>query len=159
MNTLKSNLDSTDWAILCELQQDARISYSELGRRMNLSAPATQERVRKLEDAGIIKGYRAELNLEQLGLVIKAMIQLSGSCRESDVLIDTLQEYPEVMQCHHVLGDKCFYLLVAVESMKQLESLLNRLKEFGETSTTIILTSPLEQRTISPENFVYEELK
>jgi Lrp/AsnC family leucine-responsive transcriptional regulator len=159
MNTLKSNLDPIDWSILCELQHDARISYSELGRRLNLSAPATQERVRKLEDAGIIKGYRAELDLEQLGLVIKALIQLSGSCRESDILIEALQSLPEVLQCHHVLGDKCFYLMVAVESMKQLESLLMRLKEFGETSTTVILSTPLEHGTISPDNFIREEVK
>jgi Lrp/AsnC family transcriptional regulator, leucine-responsive regulatory protein len=154
MNNLKSQLDETDWQILCELQADARLSYSELGRRVNLSSPAVQERIRKLEDSGVIKGYRAELDLEQLGLPIKALVQLSGSCRESYIFTDALHEFPQIIQCHHVLGEKCFYLVVAVASMKQLEALLLRLKEFGETATTIILSSAREQGTISLENFV-----
>lgn len=159
MNSLKSQLDEIDWQILCELQVDARLSYSELGRRINLSSPAVQERVRKLEDAGIIKGYHASLDLEQLGLSIKALIQLSGSCRESDVFVQMIQGLPEVLQCHHVLGDRCFYLLVAVASMKQLELLLLRLKEFGETATTVILSTPLDQRAIGPENFIRADIK
>lgn len=152
MNSLKSQLDEIDWQILCELQVDARLSYSELGRRINLSSPAVQERVRKLEDAGIIKGYHAELDLEQLGLSIKALIQMGGSCRDSPTFIEMVRGLPQVLQCHHVLGDKCFYLLVAVASMKDLELLIQRLYEYGETSTTVILTSPVEQRIIGPEN-------
>jgi Lrp/AsnC family transcriptional regulator, leucine-responsive regulatory protein len=152
-NGTRHHLDEIDWHILRELQMDARLSYSELGRRINLSSPAVQERVRKLEDAGVIKGYRAELDLEQLGLSIKALVQLSGSCRDSHIFVDAIDEFPQILQCHHVLGDRCFYLLVAVASMKQLEALLLRLKEFGETSTTIILSTPLEQGIISPENW------
>jgi Lrp/AsnC family transcriptional regulator, leucine-responsive regulatory protein len=152
MNTLKSNLDAIDWAILEAIQRDARISYSELGRRLSLSAPATQERIRKLEDAGIIKGYHASLDLEALGLPIRALVALDGSCRESEVFIQAIEEFPQVLQCHHVLGDTCFYLVVAVPTMKELEILLTRLKKFGETSTTVILSSPLEHAFISAEN-------
>ena len=153
MNGLKSNLDAIDWAILEEIQRDARISYSELGRRLNLSAPATQERIRKLEDAGIIKGYHATLDLERSGLPIRALVQLNGKCSESESFIQAIEDFPQVLQCHHVLGDTCFYLVIAVPSMKQLEILLTRLKQFGETSTTVILSSPLEQAIITPENF------
>lgn len=150
MNTLKSNLDATDWAILGELQMDARLSYAEIGRRVGLSSPAVQERIHKLEDAGVIKGYRAEVDTAALGLPIRALIQLRGSCRDSYVFKTAVQDFPQVLQCHHVLGDTCFYLIVAVESMPCLEQLIESLYEYGETETTVILTSPIEHRIISP---------
>lgn len=152
MKTYQSQLDATDWAILSQLQQNARLNFSELGRQVSLSAPAVQERIRKMEDAGIIKGYHLSLDLERIGLPIQALIQLSGSCRKSQVFIEAVDNIPEVMQCHHVLGDQCFYLHVAVSSMQHLESLIQSLYEYGETVTTIILSTQIERRTISPDN-------
>jgi len=156
MNTLKSNLDITDRAILCELQRDARLSYAEIGRRVGLSSPAVQERVHKLEDAGIIKGYHAVIDTDKIGLPIRAIVKMRGSCRYSNVFMEAVQDIPEVMQCHHVLGEDCFYLLVAVASMPHLETLLESLYEYAETETTMILTSPLERRLIDLNAFVQE---
>ena len=133
------------------MQQDARISYSELGRRVSLSAPAVQERIRKLEDAGIIKGYHAALDLEQLGLPIKAIIQMIGPCRSQKPFIEAIQNLPQVLQCHAVLGEKSFYLLVAVASMQGLEALKQELHDYGDTITTIVLSSPIEHPIISPK--------
>ena len=156
MNTLKSNLDPTDWAILCELQQDARLSYAEIGRRVGLSSPAVQERIHKLEDANIITGYCAQINTNNIGLPIRAIIQMKGSCRDSVVFKQAVLAIPQVLQCHHVLGENCFFLQVAVESMAHLESLIESLYEYGETETTMILTTPVEKRIISPTIFQHE---
>jgi Lrp/AsnC family transcriptional regulator, leucine-responsive regulatory protein len=151
VNTLNSNLDSTDWKILAELQEDGRLSYTELGRRVGLSSPAAQERVRKLEDAGIITGYRATVDYERLGLPIRASIRLDGNCREVDRMLEGLREMPNVIDVYKVLGDDCFRLLVAVASPEQLHSLLKSLSIYGETSTTVIIKAPIENRPITPE--------
>lgn len=152
MTTLKFNLDDVDWLILQELQEDARLSYSELGRRVSLSAPAVQERIRKLQESGVIKGYHVSIDLEKIGLPIKALIQMTGTCRNSHIFMEAAQDIPEILQCHHVLGEHCFYLIVAVASMKHLESLMQTLYDYGETVTTVILSSPVESRIINPDH-------
>lgn len=156
MNTLKSNLDTTDWSILCELQRDARLSYAEIGRRVGLSSPAVQERIHKLEDAGIIKGYHARIDTEKIGLRIRAIIRMRGSCRDGVAFKNTVQAIPNVLQCHHVLGEDCFYLQVAVESMPHLENLIENLYQYAETETTMILTSPVEHRILGIDAYEQE---
>ena len=156
MNTLKSNLDATDWSILCELQHDARLSYAEIGRRVGLSSPAVQERVHKLEDAGIIKGYHAQIDTGAIGLTVRALVLMRGSCRNSAEFKEAILKMPEVMQCHYLLGENCFTLQVVAESMAQLERLIERLNDYAETETTMILSSPLERGIISPGIFSQE---
>lgn len=157
MNSLKSNLDATDWAILGELQHDARLSYAEIGRRVGLSSPAVQERIHKLEDANIITGYTAKINLPALGVPIKALIRLGGSCRESDIFAEAVQKMPHVLECHHVLGDDCFEILVAMPSVTALKAFIKTLYTYGETATTMVINSPIEHRIITQEILIEKD--
>ncbi len=111
----ESSLDSTDWQILRELQRDARLSYNELGRRVNLSAPAAAERVRKLEDRGVITGYSVQVDLTRVGLPLLAFIQLH--CDPGKCLLKTsrVEEFPEVLEIHKLSGAHCTLLKVAVD--------------------------------------------
>src|SRR3712207_257905 len=111
---LKAVLDEVSWAILCALQENARLSYSELGRRVGLTPPAVAERVKRLEEAGIITGYRAELDLSKLGLFLTVIIRLAPRGRPSGELGARLAVLPEVLECHHVTGEDCFVMKVAV---------------------------------------------
>ncbi|MEM9952064.1 MAG: Lrp/AsnC family transcriptional regulator [Chloroflexota bacterium] len=153
MKPLKSNLDVTDWAILRELQADARLSYAEIGRRVGLSSPAVQERVRKLEDAHIITGYHAQVKVENLGFPIRAIVRLKTPTGIKEKFTEIVQEIPQILECHHIIGEFGFNLVVVAESMEHLESLLKYLFEYGETETTVILTTPLKRRSISPDAF------
>jgi len=144
-------MDQIDWRILGELQTDARLSYSELGRRIGLSTPAAAERVRRLEDWGVIRGYAAVIDPERVGLSVGAFIRirLAGPESLAKKLTAELDEMPEVLECHRCTGDESFILKVRVESVGRLESLIDRLSQFGATSTSLILSSPVDRRTIT----------
>lgn len=145
-------MDQMDWRILSELQADARLSYSELGRRIGLSTPAAAERVRRLEDWGVIRGYAAVVDPERVGLGVGAFIRirLAGPESIAKKLTAELDKMPEVLECHRCTGDESFILKVRVASVGRLESLIDRLSQFGATSTSLILSSPVERRTITP---------
>lgn len=154
MNSLHSEndkiLDETGWRILAELQQDARLSYAELGRRVGLSSPAVMERVRRLEEAGIIEGYRTVLNLENVGLPILAFVRVANAGAREKQLQDVIKTMPEVLEAHHVIGNDCFFIKVAVPTVKHLERILGALGEYSQTTTSIVLSSPVNGRLISP---------
>ncbi len=141
-------LDATGWRLLRELQQDGRVSFAELARRVGLSTPAVAERVRNLEAAGIVRGYRAEIDLAKVGLPILAVVRMSVM---GDVLgrITTMaRELPEVLECHRTTGADSFIMKVAVSSVEHLEKLIDRLTPFGSTSTSIVLSSPVAGRIL-----------
>ncbi|QBD81007.1 Lrp/AsnC family transcriptional regulator [Ktedonosporobacter rubrisoli] len=149
----ESRLDSTDWKIIRELQQDARLSSNELGRRIGLSAPATAERIRKLEDTGVITGYRAQINPAKLGMPLLALIHLrcdQGSCL---LRTSTLEEYPEVREVHKLSGSHCAVLKVVFSSMPHLEALTHRLSAHGALVVHLITSSVLQERVIDWEHF------
>lgn len=145
------SLDATDWRILRELQRDARLSYNELGRRVGLSAPAAGERVRKLEAAGIITGYGAQVDPAKVGLPLLAMIQLR--CDPGKCLLKTSKadEFPEVLEMHKLSGSHCSLLKIAVSSMQHLEAFNERLGAHGPLTSTIVTSSPLTRRIIDWE--------
>jgi Lrp/AsnC family leucine-responsive transcriptional regulator len=144
-------LDAVGWRILCELQENARLSFSELGRRVGMTPPAVAERVRRLEDAGVIAGYRLELNVEKLGLPLQALVRLARVRGASSADISAaVAEMPEVLECFHVTGEDCYVLKVAVASVHHLEELLEQLLRFGSTTTSIVISSPVTRRTIRP---------
>lgn len=147
-----SQMDQMDWRIVSELQADARLSYSELGRRIGLSTPAAAERVRRLEDWGVIRGYSATVDPERVGLAVGAFIRirLAGPESLAKKLTAELDKMPEVLECHRCTGDESFILKVRVATVGRLESLIDRLSQFGATSTSLILSSPVERRTITP---------
>jgi len=143
-------LDAIGWRILCELQENARISFSELGRRVGLTPPAVAERVRRLEEAGIIAGYRLDLNIERLGLALLAMVRLAPRNASPSEIKQAVAGMQEVLECHHVTGEDCYILKIAVPSVRELEGLLERLLKFGNTTTSIVVSSPVTGRVIGP---------
>lgn len=149
---LQTSLDSTDWQILRELQQNARLSFNELGRRVNLSAPAAAERVRKLEDRGVITGYTAQINPAKIGLPLLAFIQLH--CDPGKCLLKTssAEKYPEVLEIHKLSGAHCTLLKVAVASMEHLEAFNERLGSHGPLISNIVTSSPFTSRMLDWED-------
>lgn len=143
-------LDEIGCKLLLELQMDARLSYAELGRRVGLSLPAVAERVRRMEEAGIITGYRAEVNPGAMGLSILAFIRLSAGGGEYPAIIALVQALPEVLECHHLTGTDSFILKVVTSSIPHLEELITRLGTYGQTATSIVLSSPVTKRVIDP---------
>lgn len=139
-------LDEIGWHILQELQENARISFVELGRRVGLSIPAVTERVRKMEDAGIIAGYHADVNPEKVGYPIAAFIRMSIGGNASAQIIALIKEMNEVEECHRGTGSDSFIMKVRVASVAHLEHLIERLLPFGTTTTSIVLSSPVTRR-------------
>jgi Lrp/AsnC family leucine-responsive transcriptional regulator len=135
---MAENLDSTDWAIIAELQADARLSLTQLGRRVNLSASATTERVRRLESIGVITGYRAEVDLTKVGYPVLAVVRLKYPGNKHEPLHRLLAERREILECLRTTGDDCYTLKVAAASMPHLEELVNELTDFGSTTTNLV---------------------
>ncbi len=147
--TLKSKMiDEIDWKILLELQKDARTSYAELSRRIGLTTPAIIERIRKLEDAGIITGYRVEIDTAKIGLPITAFVRMSISGVDYSHIVAVAKESKEVLECHRGTGGDSFILKVAVESIEHLQVIIDKLTPYGITTTSIVLSSPVKSRII-----------
>ncbi len=141
-------LDDIDRNILKELQVDARTSYAELGRRVGLTTPAVIERVRKLEDAGIIIGYRAQIDTSKVGLPITAFVRMSITGVEYSHIIEVAHGSNEVLECHRGTGGDSFIMKIAVASVEHLQEVIDRLTPYGITTTTIVLSSPVRKRII-----------
>jgi Lrp/AsnC family transcriptional regulator, leucine-responsive regulatory protein len=146
-------LDETSWQILTILQEDARIPFKELGQRVGLSSPAVTERVRRLEEAGIITRYRAELNLEKLGLTIAAFITIRAFGHRCDEIRSLLQESPEVESCYRVTGSDHYLVKITVKSIGHLEQLVDRFIPYATVTTSVVLSVPVARRTISEAIF------
>ncbi|GJF25809.1 MULTISPECIES: Lrp/AsnC family transcriptional regulator [Streptomyces] len=143
---MAGNLDHVDWAIIEQLQREARISLSELGRRVNLSPSATTERVRNLEALGIITGYRAEIDLAKVGYPVLAVVRLKYPGNRHEPLRRLLAERREILECLRTTGDDCYTLKVAATSMEHLETLMDELAGFGSTTTSVVYSQTLPYR-------------
>lgn len=141
-------IDDIDRKILTELQLDARISYAELGRRVGLTTPAVIERVRKLEDAQIVTGYRAEIDPAKVGLPITAFIRMSITGVDYSHIIEVAEQSKEILECHRGTGGDSFIMRVVVSSVEHLQQVIDRLTPYGITTTTIVLSSPVKGGTI-----------
>jgi Lrp/AsnC family leucine-responsive transcriptional regulator len=144
-------IDEIDWKILVELQKNARISYAELGRRIGLTTPAIIERIKKLEDAKIIIGYRAEIDTATVGLPVMAFIRMSITGVDYSHIIEVVEESPEVLECHRGTGGDSFIIKVAVASVEHLQTIIDKLTPYGITTTAIVLSSPVRRRIIAAE--------
>jgi Lrp/AsnC family transcriptional regulator, leucine-responsive regulatory protein len=142
-------IDDIDRKVLNELQQDARISYAELGRRVGLTTPAVIERVRKLEDAGVIVGYRVEIDAAKVGLPIVAFIRMSISGVDYSHIVEVAEQSNEVLECHRGTGSDSFIMKVAVASVEHLQQIIDKLTPYGITTTAIVLSSPVKRRVIN----------
>lgn len=141
-------LDDAGWQILTALQNNGRLSFAELGRRVNLSLPAVAERVRKMEEAGVITGYHAAVSMDRLGLSISAFIRVSTSQEGCARVMALAAERPEIRECHRVTGTDSYVMKVAVSSIAHLEALIDRLMPLGPFSTSIVLSSPVMKRVV-----------
>ncbi|HKP71216.1 MAG TPA: Lrp/AsnC family transcriptional regulator [Pyrinomonadaceae bacterium] len=141
-------IDDIDRKVLTELQQDARVSYAELGRRVGLTTPAVIERVRKLEDAGVIIGYRAEIDTAKVGLPITAFVRMSIAGVDYSHIIEVAEQSNEVLECHRGTGGDSFIMKVAVASVEHLQQIIDKLTPYGITTTAIVLSSPVKRRVI-----------
>jgi Lrp/AsnC family leucine-responsive transcriptional regulator len=144
-------IDATDWALLEALQENARQTFAELGRRVSLSPPAVAERIRRLEETGVVRGYHAELDLAALGVPMQAMIRITTSnTAECATHGHRLAEVPEVLEAQRVTGTDSYIARVAVRSMEHLEDLLTRIAPHnGDTFTAMILSTPVPSRIVS----------
>jgi Lrp/AsnC family transcriptional regulator, leucine-responsive regulatory protein len=144
-------LDATGWQLLRELQQNARLSYSELGQRVGLSSPAVAERIRRMEDAGIISGYHTEVNRAKIGFPITAIIRMSTFAGERCTrFAGFAQDIPEVLECYRVTGSDSLVIKVMASSIEHLETLIDSLSAHGQLTTSMVLSTPVERRTITP---------
>lgn len=146
-------LDGRDLDIIAALQEDARATYADIGRRVGLAASSVHDRVRKLEQMGAIRGYRADVDPERLGLNVTALIAVTPlDASQPDDLPERVLDFPEVQDCFSVAGEANYILKVRTKTTGGLEELIRRLREKGEvqTRTTIVLSIPFEGRPVRP---------
>jgi Lrp/AsnC family transcriptional regulator, leucine-responsive regulatory protein len=142
-------LDERDLEIVAALQEDARATYADVGQRVGLSASSVHDRVRKLEQAGVIRGYRAIVDPDALGLLITALVAATPlDPQQPDDLPERLADFPEVEDCLSVAGEANYILKVRTRTTADLEDLIRRLREKAgvATRTTIALSIPFEDR-------------
>lgn len=141
-------MDMTDHKIIEILQEDGRISMKDLGKIVGLTSPAVSERVKRLEESGIIEGYKAIINPDALGRVIKAFIHISLPNNMYKKFLDEARKDPRIVECHHITGDDCSVLKVIVKDMYELEEVIDTIKEIGSTKTSVILSTPIQAKSI-----------
>jgi Lrp/AsnC family leucine-responsive transcriptional regulator len=140
-------IDGVNRRILEELQGDPRLTMSELGRRIGMSSPAVTERVRRLEETGVIRGYRLELSPAALGLPVTLYIRIRPNPGRLPRIAELAQAIPEVVECHRVTGEDCFILKAHLPAIDQLDRLLDSFLLYGSTTTSIVQSSPVPPRS------------
>lgn len=143
---MNQNLDKTDRQLLLELQADARVSLAELGRRVGMSAPAVAERMRRLEGAGVITGYHADIDPRALGYELGAVLRIRPHARQIPKVAQIARDTPEVVECERITGDDCFFMRLHVRDVGHLEEVLDRFTPFGQTTTSIVQSAPVPAR-------------
>ena len=141
-------MDVTDYRIIEILQEDGRVSMKDLGKIVGLTSPAVSERVKRLEEAGIIEGYKAIVNPDKLGRVIKAFIHIALPSDQYAEFIDSARKDPRIVECHHITGDDCSLLKVIVKDMYELENVIDSINTIGSTKTSVILSTPIQAKSI-----------
>jgi len=149
------SLDAIDWKLIEELQLDARVPLSRLGKRVGLSQPATSERVKRLEAAGVIEGYTARINYQAVGLDLLAVVRVKTTFEKLQTCIRMFASMPQILEVHRVTGEDCFVLKVIVARSQQLESVVDNLARHGSVTTAIVLSSqpptPVSRRIAAAE--------
>jgi Lrp/AsnC family leucine-responsive transcriptional regulator len=145
---LNGALDAINLRLLAELRRDPRLTMAELGRRVGMSSPAVTERVRRLEDAGVIAGYRLDLDPAALGLPLAAFIRIRPDPGQLPRIAELARHIPEVVECHRITGEDCFILKLHFPAMDQLDRILDRFLAYGTTTTSIVQSSPVPLRSL-----------
>jgi Lrp/AsnC family leucine-responsive transcriptional regulator len=142
-------IDPTNVLILSELQRDARVSVAELGRRVGLSAPAVAERIARLEDAGVIRGYHADVDPAAVGFALTAVIRIRPAPRQIGAVAEVAVGAPEVVECERITGEDCYLIKAHVRDVGHLEELIDRFTVFGQTTTSIVQSAPVSARAVA----------
>lgn len=145
----KTGLDSTDTAILRELSADARIPRAELSRRVGLSAPSVADRVRRLEDVGVITGYGARIDPARLGYTLTVLIRARPLPGEMRNMIEAIRATPQIVACDRVSGEDCFVARAHVRDVAEMEAVVDRIVPFGATNSAIVQSSPVSERLVA----------
>jgi len=143
-------LDGPNRRLIGELQVDARLSLAELGRRVGLSPPAVAERLRRLEGLGVISGYHAVVDPRRLGYGLGVLIRLRPAPRQIAAAAQLARDTPEVVECHRVTGEDCFVMTAHVRDVEHLERLIDQFVAYGQTTTSIMQSSPVPRRAFVP---------
>jgi Lrp/AsnC family transcriptional regulator, leucine-responsive regulatory protein len=141
-------LDETNLALLSELQGDARLTLAELGRRVGLSSPAVAERLQRLEETGVIGGYRAIVDPRAVGYGLGAVLRIRPAPRQIPKVAEVAERTPEVVECHRITGEDCFFMKLYVRDVEHLEEVIDAFTPFGQTTTSIMQSSPVAQRGV-----------
>jgi Lrp/AsnC family transcriptional regulator, leucine-responsive regulatory protein len=141
-----NHLDDTGLALLDELQGDARLTLAELGRRVGLSSPAVAERLQRLQEAGVITGYRALVDPRALGYALGAILRIRPAPRQIAKVAELAQRTPEVVECHRITGEDCFFMKLYVRDVDHLEEAIDAFTPYGQTTTSIMQSSPVPGR-------------
>jgi Lrp/AsnC family transcriptional regulator, leucine-responsive regulatory protein len=147
-NRRENGLDEANLRLLAELQRDARLSFAELGRRVGLSSPAVAERLGRLEETGVIKGYRAEIDPRAVGYTLGVVIRIRPAPRELRKVAELAQRTPEVVECHRITGEDCYFMKAYVRDVEHLEEVIDQFAVFGQTTSSIMQTSPVPARGV-----------
>jgi len=143
-------LDRIGIKILSVLQENARMPLSRIGREVGLSAPAVAERMRKMEEAGVIQGYHARIAPEALGRTVSAFINLTTDPKHYQAVKSLAADLHQIISCHHISGDASFIIQVRVKDLPALEAIVERLSPFGQTQTAIVLSTSVDKTAVAP---------
>ncbi len=141
-------LDPVNLRLLAELQDNPRLSMSELARRVSMSAPAVTERVQRLERSGVIAGYRMDVDPAALDLPVTALVRIRPGPGQLPRIAAAAQQTPQVVECHRITGEDCFFLKVHARSIGALEDVLDRFLLLGQTTTSIVVSTPVPLRAL-----------
>jgi Lrp/AsnC family leucine-responsive transcriptional regulator len=144
-----AEVDSINALLLVELQEDARVSVAELGRRVGLSSPAVAERLQRLEESGVIRGYHADVDPRALGWSLTAVIRIRPAPRELKKVADLARATPEVVDCRRMTGEDCYILTAHLRDVEHLEQVIDQFVLYGVTTTSIVQSSPVARRAVA----------
>jgi Lrp/AsnC family transcriptional regulator, leucine-responsive regulatory protein len=142
-------LDPTNLRLLAELSADPRMSMSELARRVGMSSPAVTERVQRLEQSGVITGYRLDVDPGALGYPVAAFVRIRPGPGQLRRIVELAERTPEVVECHRITGEDCFLMKVYVTEIDRLEQVLDRFLMHGQTTSSIVQSSPVKLRSLT----------
>jgi Lrp/AsnC family leucine-responsive transcriptional regulator len=148
VSRMQLDMDDVNWRILALLQENARISFSEIGRQVGLTSTAVAERVRRLEDARVVRSYRIVPGDGELGYPITAFVTIAVHFGGAGQLVRLCSELAEVIECHHVTGEDAYLLRVRATSVHHLEEVLQRLRRVGEPTASIVLSTPIDHKPL-----------
>src|SRR5947199_3539110 len=149
LDAVETGVDNTNRLILSELQENARVTLAELGRRVGLSAPAVAERLQRMESEGVIRSYRADVDPRSLGYSLGAVLRIRPAPRQIHKVAALAQQTPEVTECHRITGEDCFFMKLYVRDVEHLEEVIDRFVPYGQTTTSIMQSSPVPARGLA----------